>query len=120
MSSLRCHWSRLRICWQSVRLASTRPRPRAKKYIANESIFAGAEHRPSLGGPSLGHLVSELSATKPGMEHLRKEGETMSEEQRTQARNIVKWVVGFPMGLVAAIGGGSWVYQNLWHSGGSN
>jgi hypothetical protein len=40
------------------------------------------------------------------MEHLRVEGQTMSEEHRAQARSVVKWlalagavVVGVPVGL---------------------
>jgi hypothetical protein len=40
------------------------------------------------------------------MEHLRVEGQTMSEEHRAQARGVVKWlvlaeavVVGVPVGL---------------------
>ena len=59
-----------------------------------------------MGNASFGHLVSELSSTKEGMEHLRVEGQTMSEEHRAQARGVVKWliaigtvVVGVPVGL---------------------
>lgn len=64
------------------------------------------KHKPSLGNASFGHLISELSSTKEGMEHLRVEGQTMSEEHRAQARSVVKWlilagavVVGIPVGL---------------------
>jgi len=59
-----------------------------------------------MGNASFGHLVSELSSTKEGMEHLRVEGQTMSEEHRAEARGFVKWlvaigvvVVGVPVGL---------------------
>ncbi|KAI7197024.1 hypothetical protein D0869_03991 [Hortaea werneckii] len=81
--------------------------------VDDGSLFYGAEHKPSLGGASLGHLVSELSATKPGMEHLRKEGETMNEEHRTQARSIATWLVGVPMAVGGTVGGGLFVRQLL-------
>ena len=48
-----------------------------------------------------GLFHSELSATRPGMEGIRQEGQTMSEEDRTHARSIAKWVVGIPF----AVGG---------------
>jgi hypothetical protein len=72
----------------------------------DESSWANAQHKPSLGNASFGHLISELSSTKEGMEHLRVEGQTMSEEHRAEARGVVKWliavgavVVGIPVGL---------------------
>ncbi|KAI7501363.1 hypothetical protein KC367_g2899 [Hortaea werneckii] len=90
----------------SGRFFSTSSRRLAKKPPVDDgSLFYGAEHQPSFGGASLGHLVSELSATKPGMEHLRKEGETMDEEHRTQARSIATWLVGVPMALGGTVGG---------------
>ncbi|KAK8202012.1 hypothetical protein M8818_005537 [Zalaria obscura] len=65
-------------------------------------------HKPSMGGSSFGHLISEISATKPGMEAQRVEGKTMSEEQRTFARRIVFWVMGVPTVL-----GGSLVVAHV-------
>ncbi|KAF2767112.1 hypothetical protein EJ03DRAFT_162367 [Teratosphaeria nubilosa] len=73
------------------------PHITAKKYT-NDPDF----HQPSLGGSSLGHLVSELSATRPGMESLR-QGQTMSEEDRTHARSIAKWIVGIPFAVGGSI-----------------
>jgi hypothetical protein len=79
---------------------------RKKRAPIDESSWASAQHKPSLGNASFGHLVSELSSTKEGMEHLRVEGETMSEEHRAEARGVVKWlvlggvvVVGVPIGV---------------------
>ncbi|KAI7283469.1 hypothetical protein KC345_g2889 [Hortaea werneckii] len=85
--------------------STTAQRLAKKPPVDDGSLFYGAEHKPSFGGASLGHLVSELSATKPGMEHLRKEGETMNEEHRTQARGIATWLVGVPMALGGTVGG---------------
>ncbi|KAM0717865.1 hypothetical protein Q7P37_006197 [Cladosporium fusiforme] len=77
-----------------------------KRSAPDETSWASAQHKPSLGNASFGHLVSELSSTKEGMEHLRIEGQTMSEEHRAEARVVVKWlvlagavVVGVPVGL---------------------
>lgn len=77
-----------------------------KRHSIDESSWANAQHKPSLGNASFGHLISELSSTKEGMEHLRVEGQTMSEEHRAEARGVVKWliaigavVVGVPVGL---------------------
>ena len=77
-----------------------------KRRPIDESSWANAQHKPSLGNASFGHLISELSSTKEGMEHLRVEGQTMSEEHRAEARGVVKWliaigavVVGVPVGL---------------------
>ncbi|OQO00576.1 hypothetical protein B0A48_13066 [Cryoendolithus antarcticus] len=50
-----------------------------------------------MGGASFAHLISELSATKPGMESLRQVGETMDEGDRARARNVAIWVVGLPI-----------------------
>ena len=70
--------------------ASTPPKTKKRKII-DETSIAGAQHRASMSGPSLGYLISELSATRPGMEALRREGHTMSEEHRMQqARRVVK------------------------------
>lgn len=77
-----------------------------KRAPIDESSWASAQHKPSLGNASLGHMVSELSSTKEGMEHLRVAGQTMSEEHRAEARGVVKWLfvagaiaVGVPVGL---------------------
>ena len=77
-----------------------------KRRPIDESSWANAQHKPSLGNASFDHLISELSSTKEGMEHLRVEGQTMSEEHRAEARGVVKWliavgavVVGVPVGL---------------------
>ncbi|KXT00564.1 hypothetical protein AC578_5233 [Pseudocercospora eumusae] len=66
--------------------------------------MGGAQHKISLSGPSLGHLISELSATRPGMEAIRT-GRTMSEEHRTQARTVVKYIVGIPVVIGTGIVG---------------
>jgi hypothetical protein len=77
-----------------------------KRRLVDETSWANAQHKPSLGNASFGHLISELSSTKEGMEHLRVEGQTMSEEHRAEARGVVKWLmavgavlVGVPVGL---------------------
>jgi hypothetical protein len=77
-----------------------------KRRPIDETSWANAQHKPSLGNASFGHLISELSSTKEGMEHLRVEGQTMSEEHRAEARGVVKWliaigavIVGVPVGL---------------------
>ena len=80
--------------------------------MLDESTFANVQHKPSLSGPSLGHLLSELSATKPGMEHLRQEGQTMAEEHRTQARQVAKWVVDLPLAFGSVVVGGSWLMSD--------
>lgn len=77
---------------------------RMPKHI-DESSIASAQHRPSIGGASLAHLVSELSATKPGMESLREAGKTMDESQRTHARKVTTWVMGLPVLLGSVIVG---------------
>ena len=59
----------------------------------------GAEHKPSMGGSSFGHLISEISSTKDGMESQRQEGQTMNEEQRTFARRVVFWIMGIPVAV---------------------
>lgn len=84
----------------SWRTHATRP----KRNKANEI------HRPSLSGSSVGHLIAEISAMKPGMESLRQEGQTMTEEQRTFARRVVTWVMGVPLVLGVGIVGGNWAF----------
>lgn len=58
----------------------------------------------------MGHLISELGATRAGMEGLRKEGETMSEEQRTFARKVAKWVLGVPLLFGTTVVGGRYFF----------
>ena len=89
------------------RYASTiTPIARAKRRkVVDETSIAGAQHKASMSGPSLGYLISELSATRPGMESLRREGQTMSEEHRTQARQVVKWLAAIPLALGAVVVG---------------
>ncbi|KAK4609267.1 hypothetical protein CLAFUR4_14544 [Fulvia fulva] len=82
------------------RMAST-----SRKRIVDETTLAGAQHKVSLSGPSLGHLLSELSATRPGMESLRKPGATMSEGHRTQARQTAKWLMGVPVAFGTVVVG---------------
>ena len=85
---------------------STIPRSYAKRRGIEDDI-----HRPSLSGSSVGHLISEISGTKPGMEGLRPEGQTMSEEQRTFARRVVTWIMGVPIVLGTAFVGGQWAWK---------
>lgn len=77
----------------------------------DESTLSGAQHKPSLGGPSLGHLISELSATTPEMikQGLRQEGHTMEEGQRTFARKVTIGVMGVPVIIGTAIVGWNWL-----------
>ena len=84
----------------------------SKHRTTDESKLAGVQHRISLSGPSLGHLVSELSATRPGMEAIRQPGQTMSEEHRTLARRVVQWIVGVPLTLGTIIVGVNWVQEH--------
>lgn len=63
----------------------------------DETTLAGAQHKVSLSGPSLGHLISELSATRPGMEALRQPGQTISEEHRSMIRGTAKLILGVPL-----------------------
>ena len=93
-----------------VRSISTTPyllASKKKRAPIDETSWASAQHKPSLGNASFGHLVSELSSTKEGMEHLRVEGQTMSEEHRAQARGVVKWLLvvgGVVVGVPVALG----------------
>lgn len=77
----------------------------------DETKLSGAQHKPSLSGPSMGHLISELSATTPQMlkDGLRTEGHTMNEADRTFARRIAIALVGFPLAI-----GSVWVGYKWW------
>lgn len=66
-------------------------------------------HRPSLSGSSVGHLIAEISSSKPGMEGLRPEGQTMNEEQRTFARRVVTWLMGVPVVIGTVLVGSQWI-----------
>ena len=108
---------------RSVRpLIQTKPNPSRqysstkKRAPIDESSWANAQHKPSLGNASFGHLVSELSSTKEGMEHLRVEGQTMSEEHRAQARGVVKWLI-FAGAVVVGVPVGLGVRRILWGDG---
>lgn len=91
---------------------STSARWAKKARRIDESTLAGAQHKPSLSGPSLGHLISELSATRPGMESLRREGQTMSEEHRSLARSVAKYVVGVPLAFGTVVVGARWLSED--------
>ena len=81
--------------------------------INDETTLASAKHRPSLSGPSLGHLISELSATTPEMlkAGLRREGHTMNEEHRTLARKVAIGIVGLPLAFGGVVVGGVWLWR---------
>lgn len=68
----------------------------------------GVEHKPSMGGSSMGHLISELGATRKGMEGSRQDG--MSEVQRTSARRVAKWMLGVPLALGTVVVGGRYFF----------
>ena len=82
-----------------------------KRRTVDESTLAGAQQRASLSGPSLGYLISELSATRPETQSLRQEGQTMPEEFRTQIRLVAKWVIGVPLAFGTALTGWSWLHN---------
>lgn len=60
----------------------------------------------------MGHLFSEINAMRPGMEALRPDGQTMTEEQRTFARKTATWLMGAPVALGALIVGGNWIMKD--------
>lgn len=69
------------------------------------------EHRPSLGNSSMGHLFSELSSSKEGMEGRG----GMSEEERRRARLTMWGLMGVPAAIVSVIGA-----YGLWNNVFSN
>lgn len=81
---------------------------------ADETSIASAKHKPSLSGPSLGHLLTELSATTPDMlkEGLREEGHTLNEEHRTLARKVAIGIVGLPLAFGSIIVGIVWLWRS--------
>lgn len=80
----------------------------------DESSIASAQHRPRLSGPSLGCLISELSATTPQMllQGMRIEGNTMAEEQRTFARKVAIGLLGLPIVLGSVLVGTNLVIKH--------
>ncbi|KAH7055990.1 hypothetical protein B0J12DRAFT_697764 [Macrophomina phaseolina] len=79
---------------------------------AAELSIAGASHQPRLAGPSLGCLVSELSATNltAAAQQLRREAGTMPETQRAALRRMAIWLFGLPAALGAGLAAaGTWV-----------
>lgn len=95
---------------------SSRIGARRSRHLPNETSIAGAQHKPSLSGPSLGHLISELSATTPEMikQGLRKEGETVAEADRTRIRRLA-----FTMGAIPMIVAGGYIMSSVmgWNDG---
>lgn len=102
--AVRCRNGAFRRTFSSTLAASKQKRPSS----INETTLAGAQHKPSLAGPSLGHLISELSATRPGMEALRMPGQTMLEEHRTQARRVAQLLMGLPVLIGTVWVGANW------------
>lgn len=85
----------------------------SRRSTTDETTLASAKHKPSLSGPSLGHLLSELSATTPEMlkEGLREEGHSMNEEHRTLARKVTIGIVGLPLAFGSIVVGGVWLWR---------
>ena len=86
---------------------------RPRRTNEDESTLASAKHQPSLSGPSLGHLLSELSPTTPEMlrSGQRREGHTMNEEHRTLARKVTVGIIGLPLAFGSLIIGGVWLWR---------
>lgn len=84
----------------------------SRRSAAAETTLGSARHKPSLSGPSLGHLLSELSPTTPEMlaAGLRQEGQTMNEEHRTLARKVTIGIVGLPLAFGSLVVGGTWLW----------
>lgn len=95
-----------------IRLSNTLRASHTSRRSADETTLASAKHKPSLSGPSLGHLITELSATTPDMlrEGVRKEGHTMNEEHRTLARRVAIGTVGLPLALGSVVVGAVWLW----------
>ena len=87
-------------------LSATRAARKRRKVI-DETTIAGAQHKASFSGPSLGYLIAELSATRPGV--VRIEGQTMPEDHRTMARRVMQLIVGLPLALGTVIVGYNWM-----------
>ncbi|KAF1344695.1 hypothetical protein BDV97DRAFT_373066 [Delphinella strobiligena] len=89
---------------QSTQLKANDTTPPKRRRNPSDDI-----HRPSLSGSSVGHLIAEISSSKPGMEGLRPEGQTMNEEQRTFARRVVTWLMGVPVVIGTVLVGSQWI-----------
>lgn len=86
---------------------STSRTAKTRRKVIDETTIAGAQHKASLAGPSLGYLIAELSATRRGV--VRIEGQTMPEDHRTTARRVVQLIVGLPVALGSSIVGYNWM-----------
>lgn len=95
-----------RLLSQSTQLKANTTSPPKRRRNPSDDI-----HRPSLSGSSVGHLIAEISSSKPGMEGLRPEGQTMNEEQRTFARRVVTWLMGVPVVIGTVLVGSQWVMK---------
>jgi hypothetical protein len=60
---------------------------------------------PSLSRPSLGVLITELSPTTAATAGDRKEGQTIPEHHRTQARRTAQLILGVPVAIGTIIVG---------------
>lgn len=89
--------------------SSVRGAVKKRRKAIDETTLAGAQHKASLSGPSLGYLIAELSATRPGM--VRIEGQTMPEDHRTVARRVITWIVGLPVVVGTIIVGFNWMQK---------
>ncbi|GAB7355999.1 hypothetical protein MBLNU459_g6626t1 [Dothideomycetes sp. NU459] len=112
MAAIASHAKIGRVVYRSVGPIRSRPFS-TSNFLSAKRLVEDEIHRPSLGGSSLGHLLSEISSMKPGMEALRPEGQTMSEEQRTFARRVVTWMMGLPVLLSAGIVGTHWIASRM-------
>lgn len=99
-------------CFSPIASAFRSPQP-ARRSVSDETTLASAKHKPSLSGPSLGHLISELTATTPEMLKAgsRREGHTMNEEHRTLARKVAIGIVGLPLAFGSVVVGGVWLWR---------
>ena len=99
-------------CFTPTAYVSRSSQP-SRRSVSDETTLASAKHKPSLSGPSLGHLISELSATTPEMlkAGLRREGHTMNEEHRTLARKVAIGIVGLPLVFGSVVVGGVWLWR---------
>ena len=99
-------------CFSPTASAFRSPQP-ARRSVIDETTLASAKHKPTLSGPSLGHLISELTATTPEMLKAgsRREGHTMNEEHRTLARKVAIGIVGLPLAFGSVVVGGVWLWR---------
>ncbi len=77
----------------------------------DETSISSAKHKPRLSGPSIGHLITELSTTTPQMlkEGLRIKGHMIEEGDRRAIRRLAYGTVAFGalfVGTVIVFGGG--------------